>query len=76
MDSIVASYDISMTGKPLAIVDGSLAKEAYGVAFRKNDLKLRDAVQEILVEMSKDGTVEAISRKWFGRDIAVIDDGE
>ena len=29
-------------------------------------------VWEILKEMQKDGTVTAISQKWFGRDISVI----
>lgn len=72
MDSIVAAYDITQSGKDLAIVDGVLAKEAYGIAFRKNDLKLRDAVQATLEEMAEDGTVEAISKKWFGSDITVI----
>lgn len=72
MDSVVASYDIAQSGKPLEIVEESLSKEAYGVAFRKNDLKLCEAVQKTLEDMAKDGTVEAISKKWFGADITVI----
>lgn len=72
MDSIVAAYDIAQSGKPLTIVTEVLAKEGYGIAFRKNDIKLRDAVQSTLEEMAKDGTVEAISKKWFGSDITVI----
>ena len=72
MDSIVAAYDITQSGKDLVIVDDVLAKEAYGIAFRKNDLKLRDAVQSVLEEMAADGTAEAISKKWFGADITVI----
>lgn len=72
MDSVVASFDIALGNKPLELVPEILSKEAYGVAFRKEDVKLRDEVQKILEEMAKDGTVESISDKWFGRDISVI----
>lgn len=72
MDSIVADYSIMATGGPFAVVDKPLAKEAYGVAFRKGDVALRDGVQEALQEMAKDGTAARISTKWFGHDITVI----
>ena len=72
MDSVVAAFDIKVSSKPLNIVPEVLANEAYGVAFRKEDVKLRDEVQKILEEMEADGTVEAISGKWFGRNISVI----
>lgn len=72
MDSVVASYDISMSKKPLEFVTEVLSNEAYGIGFRKSDVKLCNEVQKVLEEMSIDGTVEAISKKWFGRDISVI----
>lgn len=72
MDSVVAAYDISVSNKPLVIADEVLADEAYGIGFRKADVKLRDEVQRILEELEKDGTVESISQKWFGRTISVI----
>ncbi len=72
MDSVVASYDIAQSKKPLVLIPEVLSNEAYGIAFRKNDIKLRDAVQSTLEEMKKDGTVEKISTKWFGSDITVI----
>ena len=72
MDSIVANYSIVQTGKPFVVIDESLANEAYGVGFRKNEPELRDAVWNTLKEMQQDGTVTAISQKWFGRDISVI----
>lgn len=74
MDSVVANYTISTGKKPLVVVSESLAKEAYGIGFRKDakGAKLRDDVQKTLEEMAADGTVAAISTKWFGRDISVI----
>ena len=72
MDQVVANYSISQTGKPYKVLPEGLANEEYGVAFRKDDTELRDAVQRILEEMQKDGTVKAISMKWFGTDLSVI----
>ena len=72
MDSVVANYSIVQTRKPFKVIDESLANEGYGIGFRKNEPELRDAVWAILKEMQKDGTVTAISQKWFGRDISVI----
>ena len=74
MDSVVANYTISTSNKPLRVVDEALAKEGYGIGFRKDEAgaKLRDDVWNTLVEMSKDGTVAEISTKWFGTDVSVI----
>ena len=72
MDSIVANYSIAQSKKAFKVIEDPLAKEAYGIAFRKNDIQLRDEVQKILIEMQNDGTMTAISEKWFGRDISVI----
>lgn len=74
MDSVVANYTIVTSGKPLVVVDESLAKEAYGIGFRKDETgqALRDAVQKTLEEMANDGTIAAISTKWFGTDLNVI----
>lgn len=72
MDSVVANYSIAQSKKAFKVITDPLAQEAYGVAFRKSDIQLRDEVQKILIEMQNDGTVTAISEKWFGRDISVI----
>lgn len=72
MDSIVAEYAIKQSDLPLTLLEESLAAEEYGVAFRKNDVQLTEAVQKTLEEMAADGTVEKISYAWFGSDITVI----
>ncbi len=72
MDSIVAAYNINKYNKPFIILEEILQNESYGVAFRKNEIKLRDEVEKILEQMGKDGTTKAISQKWFGADITVI----
>ncbi len=72
MDLIVANYAISTSGKPFTVLEEGLSPEEYGIAFRKNDVKLTNAVQEALEAMYADGTVEKISTKWFGSDITSI----
>ena len=72
MDSIVANYSIATTKKPFVVLPEGLAPESYGIAFRKGDIALTQAVQQKLEEMKADGTVEKISTKWFGSDITVI----
>ncbi len=72
MDMVVGNYSIASTQKPFVVLGQNLSTEKYGVGFRKSDVKLRDEVQRILEEMAADGTVEQISKKWFGKDISVI----
>ena len=72
MDQVVAGYNITISNKPLKMLSERLATEEYGVAFRKSDTVLRDQVQAVLEEMQKDGTVTALSTKWFGKDLSVI----
>ena len=72
MDSVVANYSIAQTKKPFVVIDEPLSNEDYGIGFRKNEGELRDAVWAVLKEMAADGTVAAISEKWFGKNISVI----
>lgn len=72
MDLLVANDAIVRSGKNYRILDESLAPENYGVGFRKNDVALRNQVQSLLEEMAADGTITAISNKWFNADISVV----
>ena len=51
------------------VIPGNITKEPFGVAFRKGDVELREAVQKTLDQMVKDGTMAKLSKKWFGEDI-------
>lgn len=72
MDSVVGNYSIKQNNKAFKVVNQALANEEYGIGFRKSEPELRDEVWKILKEMTADGTVAAISNKWFGKDISVI----
>jgi len=72
MDEIVARYYIQQRNKNFVVLDEALAGEEYGIGFRKNDQELMAKVQETLEAMAKDGSLAAISHKWFGEDITII----
>ena len=72
MDLFVAADNINRSGKDFKILDETLADEVYAIGFRKNDIALRDKVDEILLEMAADGTIAEISTAWFGADISTI----
>ncbi|GHU29403.1 amino acid ABC transporter solute-binding protein [Spirochaetia bacterium] len=70
----VAQDNIQRSGRNFRILGETLDATAFdvGVGFRKGDQALADKVWEVLVAMDKDGTVAAISQKWFGVNISVI----
>lgn len=73
LDSVVANYLITTTGKNYTILPETVGEqEEYAVGFRKNDCALRDKVQSILSEMKADGKLAEISTKWFGSDITTV----
>ena len=49
------------------IVDGIVGeKEEYGIAFRKADADLRDAVDKAFDELVQEGKIAPIVEKYFG----------
>lgn len=72
MDEIVARYYVQMKGEQYKILDESLAAEEYGIGFRKADTQLMTEINNTLKAMAKDGKIEEISKKWFGKNISTI----
>ena len=72
LDSVVANYYITTNNKQYIILEEGLQNEEYAIGFRKQDDKLCNKVNEILLEIKKDGTLGAIATKWFGNDITII----
>lgn len=71
-DSVFAYYYIYSGGDPFYVLSDSLGEDEYAIGFRKHDQALRDRVQQILNEMSTDGTLSELSKKWFGSDITLV----
>ena len=72
LDSVVANYEITSTGKNFKVLEDGLSQEEYAIGFRKGDQALCDKVTEVLMEMKEDGTIAKISTEWFGSDITTL----
>lgn len=69
-DEIIGRYYISKHTDEIQAIDTVIGTVSqFGIAFRKDDQKLRDEVQKVFDEMKADGTVAKISEKWFAKDI-------
>ena len=72
MDSIVANYYITMNAKPMVVLEDKMSSEEYGIAFKKGNTALKDAVWGALKELKEEGKIAEISNEWFGRDDMII----
>jgi len=73
MDSVMANYMISESGKDFKILDETLLADEYAIGFRKGDEALCEAVEKALKDLKADGILAEISTKWFGSDITIIE---
>lgn len=73
----IGRADAAVTGKPAAmqyartkgdlrVLDTPLTTEEYGIAVRKDEPQLTQALNQALVKIKADGTYGALIRKWFG----------
>ena len=71
VDSVVGRY--YMTKKPgqFKVIDDKMGDEQFGVGLRKDDNLLRDKLNDVLKQMSEDGTMTKLSQKWFNEDITI-----
>jgi len=70
IDLPVAQFQIAGKEDQYTILDESLSTEHYGVGFLKGNTALRDQVQATLEEMTADGTVEDICRKYEDQGVS------
>jgi polar amino acid transport system substrate-binding protein len=72
IDIVVANYNIAKSHMNLRMLDENLGAEKFGIGFRRSDKALCQKVWDTLLAMAQDGTVKAITTKWFGADISAI----
>jgi polar amino acid transport system substrate-binding protein len=68
-DKIVGAMAIKEKFAPLKLVGDLLYEERMGIALRKGNPELREAINKALTDMKNDGTYEKISMKWLGIDV-------
>ncbi|MGE5572431.1 MAG: amino acid ABC transporter substrate-binding protein [Bacillota bacterium] len=70
VDEFVGRYYIAKRPGVYRVLAERLSEEEVGIAFRKEDKALREAVCAALEAIKADGTYAAISKKWFGVDVS------
>ncbi|AQS58779.1 amino acid ABC transporter substrate-binding protein [Desulforamulus ferrireducens] len=69
VDAMTAGHYLSKRADTFEIVGEQLTQEPMAIGIRKADTELKAALDEIIAEMQKDGTLTSISQKWFNKDI-------
>ncbi|MEG0532724.1 MAG: cystine ABC transporter substrate-binding protein, partial [Citrobacter sp.] len=69
VDRLAALDLVKKTKDTLAVTGEAFSRQASGVALRKGNDDLLKAVDAAIAEMQKDGTLKALSEKWFGADV-------
>jgi polar amino acid transport system substrate-binding protein len=71
-DEIVLRYYLAHNDNDFRVIeDGDFGDEVYGVAVKKGNTELLNALQTALDEIDADGTAAEISNNWFSEDIYV-----
>ena len=55
-----------------SLVEQAIALDSYAYAFKKGSVALKTEIEQVLYELEYKGTLEKISRKWFGTDIIIF----
>lgn len=75
MDSIMAGYYINQQykGKLTIVKDVVVAEEEYGIAARSDGVYTAKMISKTIIDLAKDGTVDAIADKYGLKDSLAID---
>ena len=74
IDSVVGNYYIAQQADPtaFAVLPEVLQAEEYGIAVRKDEVTLADAINAQLIAIQEDGTLDTIRAAWFANDVTTI----
>jgi len=69
VDRLAALDLVKKTNNTLAVTGEAFSRQEAGVALRKGNDDLLKAVDGAIADMQKDGSLKALSEKWFGADV-------
>lgn len=69
VDRLAALDLVKKTSNTLAVAGPAFSRLEAGVAMRKGNTQLQQAINKAIAEMQQDGTMAKISNKWFGTDV-------
>jgi cystine transport system substrate-binding protein len=68
VDRLAALDLVKKTNNTLAVAGDAFSRQESGVA-RKGNEDLVKAIDSAIADMQKDGSLKALSEKWFGADV-------
>ncbi|MDT0176831.1 cystine ABC transporter substrate-binding protein [Pantoea sp. RRHST58] len=69
VDRLAALDLVKKTGNTMAVAGAPFSRLESGVALRKGNDDLLNAVNQAIAAMQKDGSLTRLSEKWFGADV-------
>lgn len=73
VDEILIRYAMQQNPGKYRVLDEGLSDEYYGIGCAKDAVALREAIDKALDELQKDGSIDKLSKKWFGENIVIRD---
>lgn len=70
MDEVVGRYYATRQPTQYAVLEEALASEDYAVGLRPEDTALHQKLDKVLADMHKDGAIDRMALRWFGRSMA------
>lgn len=67
IDAVVGKYYVAKKGG-FVVLNEILDKQQMGIGMRKQDLSLKNKIDETLANMKADGSFNKIYQKWFGNN--------
>ncbi|MCY1493921.1 L-cystine-binding protein FliY [compost metagenome] len=69
VDRLAAFEMVDKTGGKLAVAGQAFSRQEAGVAMRKGNAALLAAINQAIDKLRADGTLKALSEKWFKADV-------
>jgi cystine transport system substrate-binding protein len=69
-DSLMSAYLLKISKLPIKAGAQVGAVERMGIPFQKNNPQFKQAIDKALADAAADGSLKAISVKWFGVDVS------
>jgi cystine transport system substrate-binding protein len=69
-DSLMSAYLLKISRLPIRAGAQVGAVERMGIPFQKGNPQFKEALNKALADISADGSLKAVSLKWFGIDVS------
>lgn len=76
IDEVLGNYKNTKLDNALKECEYNFGDDFYAIGFRKDDTELTKKVNDALQELIDEGEAAKISKKWFGKDLVILQDYE